>query len=98
MIYALTVIRDKLPLATRCWGYELTEEKARESALKANDIFFESGYYTHLVVESIEPGAWAFPQIIAWYKADFAPDTHEYKIEECECPEVWKNCISFSMG
>lgn len=98
MIYTLTAVRDKEPRRTRCWGYELSEEKARSLALKANDIFFESGYYTHLVIESVEPGPWVFPQVVAWYRAEFVLETHEYKISECSCPEVWVNVVSFGMG
>lgn len=98
MIYTLTAVHETDSTRSRCWGYTLTEEEARGAALTANDIFFERGYYTHLVVESVEPGVWAFPKVVGWYKAEFNPDTQEYKISECPCPPSRENVVSFSMG
>lgn len=90
----------------RAWSFWDTQEKAIEEGIfgwSGCESLWESGYYTHIVVENItlnRPLPGYYESIQVWFK--FVPEEARKENEDirksivrCECPERFKNVIGF---
>lgn len=73
----------------RTWGYYLTLDEAIAGMHECVDT--EAGYYTHVVIESFQPGIYAVANSETWFEwAD--------RWKACSKPDGERGLINYGMG
>ena len=98
MIFTVTSVplthpKEKHNGESRCFGYYLTEEKAREAVEKNTGDMHEC-FYTHLVIEKVKEGIHPISTVVQWYEWN---DTHHW-VEIDSIPERFQNTINYGIG
>lgn len=90
-IYTITTIglHADHRFRSRTWGFYLTLDEAIEGMHKCVDT--GAGYYTHVVIESFQPGIYATADSEAWFEW-----TDGWKA--CAKPDAEQGCVSYGMG
>jgi hypothetical protein len=84
-------IHEGRDVSPRTWGYYLTKDEAIAGMHRCVDT--EAGYYTHVVIESFEPGIYAIchEENQTWF---------EWKDAWVACakPETERRIVNYGMG
>lgn len=99
MIYTVTAVARGLNWRT--WGWFPTQVEA-ELAIRAdnNDLIFESGTYTHAVIEEVPPGIMGGvdERRTWWYRGDYRGGG-DYQVVALETsPQEYGSLTCLSMG
>lgn len=79
---------------SRCIGYFLHLDNAKASVeVNAGDIY-ESGWYTHVVIEGLPEGLYPVQENRVWYR--WSDDDHRWV--QCEQPDGMEAFAGFSIG
>jgi hypothetical protein len=99
MIYTVTAVSRG---NSRTWGWFATKLEA-ELALRAdnNDLIFESGTFSHAVIEEVPPGIMGgldTGRETWWFRADYSGNG-EYHVEsQLNAPPDFSGIVFFGMG
>ncbi len=76
----------------RVFGYYLTQQQAIDAVINDKTGMDESGYYTHMVIEAVPPGAYAMASVVCWF------EWKEDQWKRCAPPKDMNHICNHAMG